>query len=161
MLTVEFCLDYGAFRDLQRHRILTPTVPELGCRWGYELPEGLLGDRREETESLLARVAALWEKLAQRNEAAAAYLVPMAYRQRFVMRMNLREAEHLIRLRSGAAGHPSYRAAALALHRDVERALPELAGYLRVHHEPAEWAREAEQRRMELQRKCLANPERA
>ncbi|MFA7332359.1 MAG: FAD-dependent thymidylate synthase [Candidatus Delongbacteria bacterium] len=160
-LSVEFCLDYGAFRDLQRHRLLTPTVPLLGCRWGWELPAGLLGKRREESEQLLERAAGLWRDLSTGHAAAAAYLVPMAFRQRFVLRMNLREAEHLIRLRSGVAGHPSYRSAAQELHTQLSRALPELAGFLRVHHEPAEWAREGEQRRAELRRPALGGGETA
>lgn len=159
MLSVEFCLDYGAFRDLQRHRMLSPTVPQLGCRWGWELPPALQGGRLAQVEDLLGRVAVLWRDLAERSEAAAAYLVPMAFRQRFCLRMNLREAEHLVHLRSGVAGHPSYRSGAQLLHAQLAKALPELAPYLRVHGEEAIWAREAEQRREELQQSRLGDPE--
>jgi len=157
-LAVEFCLDYGAWRDLQRHRLLTPTTPEPGCRWGFELPPELEGAARERTEVLLERTARLWERLAGRNAAAAAYLVPMAFRLRFTQTMNLREAEHLVRLRSAPAGHPSYRAAAQDLHAQLARALPELAPFLRAHQEPALWAREEEIRREERKRKELGVP---
>jgi thymidylate synthase ThyX len=157
-LTVEFCLDYGAWRDLQRHRLLTPTTPDLGCRWGWELPPELDGAARGRTEELLERTARLWRRLAERNPAAAAYLVPMAFRLRFAQTLNLREAEHLVRLRSAPAGHPSYRAAAQDLHGQLVQALPELAPFLRVHGEPALWAREEEIRREERKRKVLGVP---
>jgi thymidylate synthase ThyX len=157
-LTAEFCLDYGAFRDLQRHRLLTPTLPVLGCRWGWELPVELEGPATSETTDLLGRVASLWERMSRRHAAAAAYLVPMAFRHRFVLSMNLREAEHLVRLRSAPAGHPSYRSAAQDLHAQLEQALPELAPFLRVHGEAASWAREGELRREESRRKALGAP---
>lgn len=151
MLTVEFCLDYGAFRDLQRHRLLTPTVPALGCRWGWELPEALASPaRRAAIEVLLERVAGLWKRLASRHEAAASYLVPLAFRQRFVMRMNLREAAHLIHLRSAPAGHLSYRSAAQDLHRQLVVAWPLLGALLRVNRDGAAWAREKELQRGEI-----------
>jgi thymidylate synthase ThyX len=145
---VEFCLDYGAFRDLQRHRLLSPTVPALGCRWGWELPAELSGpEQQAQVAPLLERTAALWRRLAARHEAAAAYLVPLAFRQRFSLRLNLREAAHIVQLRSAPAGHVSYRSAARELHQQLTQALPELAGLLRVSQEEGGLAREAELRR--------------
>lgn len=130
-VTVEFCLDYGAFRDLQRHRLCSQTLSSLGCQWGWELPDELAQSPwKEELENLLQRVTALWERLAAQHDEAAAYLVPLAFRYRFVMHMNLREADHLIRLRSTPAGHSSYRRAAWDLLHGISAHFPLLGPYL-------------------------------
>jgi thymidylate synthase ThyX len=142
-LTIECCVDYGAYRDLQRHRILSPTLPDFGCRWGYELPDRLaVHARRDEVVQLLEESASLWRELASWNPAVASYFVPMAFRYRFLMRMNLRQAEHMIRLRSASAGHPSYRRVAQEMYREVTRHWPGLAPAFRVDLEDHAWARE-------------------
>jgi hypothetical protein len=142
-LTMECCVDYGAYRDLQRHRILSPTLPDFGCRWGYELPDRLaVHARRDEVVQLLEESASLWRELASWNPAVASYFVPMAFRYRFLMRMNLRQAEHMIRLRSASAGHPSYRRVAQEMYREVTRHWPGLAPAFRVDLEDHAWARE-------------------
>ena len=109
--------DYGAFRDLQRHRLLTLEWQPLSARHGCVEPEaieeaGALADWR----SVMDQSADLYERLiAQGLRDAAPYAVVMAYRVRFYMDMNAREAMHVIELRSGREGHPSYRAVALEM----------------------------------------------
>ena len=99
--------DYGAFRDLQRHRMLTVEWQPLSPRHGYTRPEAVddagCGDLFDET---MGRSASLHDALAERFPAQAPYAVALAYRLRFVMQMNAREAMHLIELRSGPQGHP-------------------------------------------------------
>lgn len=114
--------DYGAFRDLQRHRLLTIEWQELSPRHGYEMPGevadiGALGDwTRTMDES-----ATLHEELRGAGLGAVAqYAVSMAYRIRFVMQMNAREAMHLIELRTTPQGHPAYRRVAQEMHRLIE-----------------------------------------
>ena len=47
----------------------------------------------------------------------APYAVAMAYRVRFYMDMNAREAMHVIELRSAPQGHPAYRRVCQQMHR--------------------------------------------
>ncbi|GIU87780.1 MAG: thymidylate synthase [Acidimicrobiia bacterium] len=114
--------DYGAFRDLQRHRMLTIEWQELTPRHGYEVPApvvdaGLTGP----FEDAMGRSAALYEALAEEFPAQAPYAVALAYRIRYVMQMNAREAMHLCELRSGAQGHPTYRRIAQRMHELIAR----------------------------------------
>ncbi|MGO9342816.1 MAG: FAD-dependent thymidylate synthase [Acidimicrobiales bacterium] len=114
----EIVSDYGAFRDLQRHRMLTvewqPLTPDLG----YELPESVaeagLEDRFEDS---MARSANLYHDLQTAFPDRAAYALTLAHRLRYVLDMNAREAMHLIELRSGTQGHPVYRRVAQEMHR--------------------------------------------
>ena len=114
--------DYGAFRDLQRHRLLTLEWQPLGPDHGFVEPEaiaeaGALNDWRR----VMDRSAELHDRLAGAGLATVApYAVVMAYRVRFYMDMNAREAMHVIELRTAPQGHPSYRRVCQAMHRAIE-----------------------------------------
>jgi thymidylate synthase ThyX len=125
----EIVSDYGAFRDLQRHRLLTiqwqALTPDLGAGVPEELEQAGVADAyREGLERSRAEHARLVE--AGRPEIAP-YALCLGYRIRFVLDMNAREAMHLIELRSGREGHPAYRAVAHALHAEIARVHPAVA----------------------------------
>ena len=114
----EIVTDYGAFRDLQRHRMLTIEWQPLGVDLGYEVPDVVADAGLEERYvSSLERSRELAEALAVPFPLEAAYAVALAYRIRYSMQMNAREAMHLLELRSGPQGHPSYRWVAHEMHR--------------------------------------------
>jgi thymidylate synthase ThyX len=125
----EVVSDYGAFRDLQRHRLLTvqwqTLGPELGAGVPHELDEAGVGDLYrgglERSREEYARIAHAG------HPELAHYALALGYRIRYVLDMNAREAMHLIELRSGREGHPAYRAVAHALHAEVERVHPAVA----------------------------------
>jgi len=103
--------DYGAFRDLQRHRLLTLEWQSLSTRHGYVTPPELKeAGARADWIAVMDASAALHGALAAAGLGeAAAYAVAMAYRVRFYIELNAREAMHLIELRTAPQGHPAYR----------------------------------------------------
>ncbi len=110
--------DYGAFRDLQRHRLLTIEWQELSPRHGYEMP-GAVDDAglRSEFTGCMERAEGLYDALHEEFAPQAAYAVTLAHRVRYVMQMNAREAMHVIELRTTPQGHQSYRAVCQEMHR--------------------------------------------
>jgi thymidylate synthase ThyX len=148
--------DYGAFRDLQRHRLLTIEWQPLTPRHGYVRPE-LVDDAGQAGvfDEAMHRSARLYDAMVGDFPEQAAYAVSMAYRLRYVMQFNAREAIHLLELRSGEQGHPSYRRIALEMHRLIaeqagHRAVAEAMTHLTVHApelERLEAERRAESRR--------------
>jgi thymidylate synthase ThyX len=122
----ELVTDYGAFRDLQRHRMLTIEWQKLGIALGYDMPdlvaEAGLRDRYDEA---VHRAEDLYRSLLPHFPEQASYAVALAHRIRYVMDFNAREAMHLIELRSGAQGHPAYRRVAQRMH----LAIAEVAGH--------------------------------
>ena len=113
--------DYGAFRDLQRHRLLTLEWQPLSPQHGYVEPAaieeaGALSDWRTVMDRSADVHAAL---VAHDLEDVASYAVVMAFRVRFYMDMNAREAMHIIELRTAPQGHPSYRRICQAMHRTI------------------------------------------
>ncbi|HEY8546380.1 MAG TPA: FAD-dependent thymidylate synthase [Acidimicrobiales bacterium] len=110
--------DYGAFRDLQRHRMLTIEWQPLSPRHGYTRPEAIEdAGLADEFDQAMERSADLHDALLVDFPRQAPYAVALAYRIRFVMQMNAREAMHLIELRSTPQGHAAYRSVAQSMHR--------------------------------------------
>ncbi|NBR99097.1 MAG: thymidylate synthase, partial [Actinobacteria bacterium] len=110
--------DYGAFRDLQRHRLLTIEWQRLTPHHGFIRPEVVAesgaGDAFDEA---MQRSSELYDALLPEYPSQAPYAVSMAYRMRYVMQFNAREAIHMLELRSSPQGHPSYRRVAIEMHR--------------------------------------------
>ena len=117
----ELVTDYGAFRDLQRHRLLSIEWQPLTVELGYDVPEVVreagLAERFEES---LERSAELFTDMRDDFPEQSQYCVALAFRIRYEMQMNAREAMHLIELRSGPQGHPSYRRVAHKMARLIE-----------------------------------------
>ena len=111
--------DYGAFRDLQRHRLLTIEWQPLTTRHGFTEPEAIReAGAGDDWDRVMDASAELHEALvAAGTGPVAQYAVAMAYRVRFYMEMNAREAMHLIELRTAPQGHPAYRRVCQQMHR--------------------------------------------
>ncbi len=150
--------DIGAFRDLQRHRMLTMEWQRFSTRLGHDTPSEIESEGLNlEWDALMDESAELYESIrADLGPDLAQYVVPFAFNVRFVMEMNPREAFHLIELRSQPAGHSSYRAVAHQMH----QAIRDVAGhsliadamsyvdYTDVDLERLESERRAEKKRM-------------
>jgi len=110
--------DYGAFRDLQRHRLLTLEWQALTPRHGFTEPDAIAeAGARDDWNRVMDRSAELHDAIAAAGlTAVAPYAVSMAYRVRFYMEMNAREAMHLIELRTAPQGHPAYRRVCQQMH---------------------------------------------
>ncbi|MFM8625599.1 MAG: FAD-dependent thymidylate synthase [Actinomycetota bacterium] len=118
--------DYGAFRDLQRHRLLTIEWQSLTPYHGYARPDLVdSANAAEIFDEVMERSSLLYDSLVADHPYQAAYAVSMAYRIRYVMQFNAREAIHMLELRSGPQGHPAYRRVALEMHRQIA----EVAGH--------------------------------
>ena len=129
--TFDIVCDYGAYRDLQRHRLLTLQAQPLSPHLGWTMPEEVeAAGRGDAYARVMEESAALHGAIAAVDRAAAPYAVSLAHRVRFSLTLNAREAMHLIELRSQPQGHTSYRAVA----QRMQRAIDEVAG----HHALAE-----------------------
>jgi len=115
--------DYGAFRDLQRHRLLTLEWQPLSTRHGYSEPDAIAeAGAGDAWTRVMDASAELYEAVhAAGLRAAAPYAVAMAYRVRFYMDMNAREAMHTIELRTAPQGHPAYRRVCQQMHRLIDQ----------------------------------------
>jgi thymidylate synthase ThyX len=154
----EIVSDYGAFRDLQRHRLLTVQWQRLGPDLGAGVPEevreaGLGG----EFERALEISRNEYERLSAAGlDELAPYALSLAFRIRYVLDLNAREAMHLVELRSGREGHPTYRAVAQAMHDEIAAVHPGVAAAMKYVDDSTEPRLERMMSEIRTQRKRAA-----
>jgi hypothetical protein len=119
--------DYGAFRDLQRHRLLTIEWQHLTPAHGYMMPAAIdEAGAGADWRRVMEESAHLYESLCAAGlRDVASYAVAMGYRVRFYMEANAREAMHMIELRTTPQGHPAYRRVCQQMHEQIA----EVAGH--------------------------------
>jgi thymidylate synthase ThyX len=135
--------DYGAFRDLQRHRMLTIEWQKLSPIHGFTRPDAVdAAGEQGAFDDAIRRSGALHDLLHDEFPEQAGYAVAFAYKVRFMMQMNAREAMHTLELRTSHQGHPSYRDVGQRMHRLIadkagHRAVAEMMKYVDHTTEPA------------------------
>ena len=156
----EVVSDYGAFRDLQRHRMLTVQwqglTPDLGAGVPDEVVEAGAGDLYARA---LERSEEEYERLAAAGlRDAAPYALCLGFRIRYILDMNAREAMHTIELRSGREGHPSYRAVAHEMHAQIAAVHPAVAAAMTHVDSSTEPRLERILSEMRTERRALGTP---
>lgn len=132
--TFDILMDYGAFRDIQRHRICTQTNQKVTIAHGYDTPQAIIDAGFEDKfKNCMETANETYEKIFAKYPDEAQYIVPLAYRKRTLFTWNLRELHHFIPLRSSKAGHWSYRHIAQLCYDKLMEIHPVLAKYIRVN----------------------------
>ena len=126
--TFDILGNLGAYRDLQRHRILTQDRQDFTTVHGYETPpEVEAAGFKSDFDHCMEKASQLYEKIHRDLPQEAQYVVPFAYKIRWTMKMNLREAVHIGELRTTPQGHPDYRFIAQEMWRKINDVHPTLA----------------------------------
>ncbi len=130
--TFEILGNFGAYRDLQRHRILTQERQLLTTYFGYEIPKDLvLAGCDSKYKFALDKANELYLDLVKTNPEKAQYCVPFAYNLRWYFKLNLRALYHLLELRTIRQGHPDYRLICQEMFKQVLRVHPNLVKYMK------------------------------
>ena len=133
----DILMDIGGFRDMHRHRRCVQIVQEYTTAHGYDEPvEIASAGLAERYEAAMERARDAAAELAARDvkeaQQQSEYVIPLAYRKRTLFKMDLAEAIYITELRTGAAGHFSYRNVAFAMYEAVAQRYRALAKYFRV-----------------------------
>jgi thymidylate synthase ThyX len=130
--TFEILADFGVYRDLHRHRMLTQERQLLSCEYGYYIPPEILGtDMEAEYRQAMEQAKQAYDTIAAELPEEAQYAVPMAYNVHWYFQVNLRSLQWLCELRSQPSGHPTYRYIAQEMARQVSLALPQFERYFK------------------------------
>lgn len=123
--TFDIVSDFGIYRDLQRHRMLTQERQVLSCEYGYYIPDEIRNTEMEKEYVLAMEKAKKAHEIIKKEfPEEAQYVVPMAYNIRWYFHVNLRALQWICELRSAPAGHPSYRYIAQKMAKEVIRVQP-------------------------------------
>ena len=126
--TFDILGNLGLYRDLQRHRILTQERQDFTTAHGYDTPPEIEeAGFKNEFVACMKRAADLYERIYADLPSEAQYVVPFAYKIRWYMKMNLREALHMVELRTMPQGHPDYRFICQEMWRKIQSVHPVLA----------------------------------
>jgi thymidylate synthase ThyX len=132
----DILMDVGGFRDMHRHRRCIQIGQEFTTKHGYETPDELeAGGVRKNYDEVMKRTASSVEELSHRGTPEnSQYAIPLGFRKRTLFKMDFAEVVYISELRTGPAGHFSYRRVAYEMYEAVARKHPSLAKYLRVHN---------------------------
>ncbi len=130
--TFDILADLGSYRDLHRHRILTQERQDFTTVHGYVTPSEIVeAGFKDEFDRAMGRADALYRKIMKTYPLEAQYVVPFAYKIRWYVTLNLREAVHIAELRTMPQGHPDYRRIVQQLWSKIEEVHPNLASIAR------------------------------
>lgn len=134
----DILMDIGGFRDMHRHRRCIQIEQAFTAQHGYDIPSEL------DAAGLAADYTGVMDAAADASRALASgscteaaensqYVIPLGFRKRTLFKMDFAEAVYISELRTGPAGHSSYRNVAYAMYEEVRKKYPALAEYFRVH----------------------------
>ncbi|MEM7175562.1 MAG: FAD-dependent thymidylate synthase [Chlamydiota bacterium] len=130
--TFEIVADFGVYRDLQRHRMLSQEKQLLTCDLDYFIPNEILDTEMEKTyRNAMDQAREVYDEIAKELPEEAQYAIPMAYNIRWYFRINLRALQWLCELRSSAAGHPTYRYIAQEMAKQICQVFPEFERFFK------------------------------
>lgn len=130
--TFEMITDFGAYRDLHRHRLLTQERQLLCCDYGFYIPPEIVGTSIEsDYVNAMSKAKDVFDTIATELPEEAQYVVPMAYNVRWYFQINLRALQWLCELRSSPAGHTCYRYVAQSMARQVCEKFPLLERFFK------------------------------
>lgn len=130
--TFEILADFGVYRDLHRHRMLTQERQLLCCDYDFFIPDEIIGtDLEPEYKQAMQKAKQAFDQIAKELPEEAQYLVPMAYNVRWYFQVNLRALQWMCELRSSPAGHPNYRYIAQAMAKQVFEKFPAFERYFK------------------------------
>ncbi len=129
--TWDILMDYGAFRDLQRHRICTQTPQMTTTFNGYSIPKDIVeAGFKEEFDKIMQKADKLFRKIYEKYPYEAQYIVPLAFKKRYLMTANLREMYHLVKIRTTPQAHESYRNIVRQMYIIMKEKFPLLTKYM-------------------------------
>jgi thymidylate synthase ThyX len=141
-LRFDILMDIGGFRDMHRHRRVTQIKQGFTAVHGYETPHsgdvaglaeaGILEDYQRTVEGAHSAAARIAQGSGPEAALSARYVYPLATKVRCLFKMDFAEAQYISELRSGPAGHFSYRRVAWEMYLALERQHPSLAKYIRA-----------------------------
>jgi len=134
----DILMDIGGFRDMHRHRRCVQIEQAFTTQHGYDTPQEIrAANLSPQYDEAMQSVAELVERLAtggfSEAEENSQYAIPLGFRKRCLFKMDFAEAVYISELRTGPAGHTSYRNVAYAMYKTVAKRYPALAKYFRVH----------------------------
>ena len=155
--TFDLLTNFGMFRDFHRHRVLTLERQLLTTNHGFSIPTEVLDlGIQKEFEDCMYKSKEVYDLVSPKMAEQAQYVVNFAYNYPYFMRLNLREATHLIELRTVPQGHPDYRKVGQNMYNAIKKVHPTLSQVIKfADMKQYDLERFESEKRIEAKRKKL------
>jgi thymidylate synthase ThyX len=132
-ISFDIMMDYGAFRDLQRHRRCEQFVEPLCTDYGFVVPDDIIGtDLESEYREAMSSILAYEDDSVIYDQDLFQYMIPLGYLHRSIFQMDLKELYYIIELRTKPQGHISYRRIAYRMYELAMARFPQLMQWCRA-----------------------------
>ena len=132
-ISFDIMMDYGAYRDLQRHRRCEQYAEPLTANYGYLVPDDIVGtDLEPEYRAAMESIELYGDDSVVHDADLMQYMIPLGYLHRSVFQMDLRELYYIVELRTKPQGHISYRRVAYEMFRRAKEHYPEAMQWCRA-----------------------------
>ena len=132
-ISFDIMMDYGAFRDLQRHRRCEQFVEPLCTDYGFVVPDDIIGtDLESEYREAMSSILAYEDDSVIYDQDLFQYMIPLGYLHRSIFQMDLKELYYIIELRTKPQGHISYRRIAYQIYELASARFPQLMQWCRA-----------------------------
>jgi len=159
-LLFEISMDFGAYRDLKRHRrnLIFPAL--FTALDGHEYPEFVdtdpeLAEVKESIDLCAEKTAKLHKKIRQHDIYLSMYIIMFAHKQRILWQMDPRQFAYVVELRTTPAGHRSYRTICQQMFKIVKPYMPQFCEYIRVDLSSGEEGRKKQEEKTVEKLKAL------
>lgn len=132
-MTFDIMMDYGAYRDLQRHRRCEQFSENLSPGYGYVIPDDIIGTELEELYcNTMNLIHSYEDEDVIHDPILIQYMVPLGYLHRTEFKMDMAELYYITELRTKPQGHISYRRIAFDMFDIASKRWPELLQWCRA-----------------------------
>lgn len=146
----EITVNIGAWRDIQRHRMLTQQRQYFSPYHGYDIPAEIIeSGLQQEFRDAIGRAEDIFFKIEKHDPDMAQYAAALAHRLRFMQWENLRQSFWQIELRTIPEGHPDYRHVEQKKFLLLEKAYPLLSQYIKANMGEYDFARRGQEEKIQ------------
>ncbi len=157
--TFDFLTNFGMFRDLHRHRVLTLERQLLTTDHGYCVPDEIINlGIKKDFEDCMYKSKEVFDLVRHKMPEQAQYIVNFAFNYPYFLKLNLREATHLIELRTVPQGHPDYRKVSQQMFKEIKKHHPTLSTIIKfVDLKSYKLERLVSEKRIEAKRRSMSS----
>jgi len=149
-IMMEFLVDFGAYRDIQRHRASNQLWQGTTAIHGYDYPEFIdlpwLEDFKNDYDEIMTESTILNKNIVKENSYLAEYSSALGHLVRTTFEMNPGQLAYVLEMRTTPQGHDSYRRLFIQVYKELKKLSPVFAKYIRV------WSIENSSRKLQEER---------
>ncbi len=156
---MEYLVDFGAYRDIQRHRASAQLWQGASAIHGYDYPEFMdlpgMEEFKKSYDELLTEVTLFAKEMVKEDDFLSEYVTALGHLVRTTFEMSPWQLAYVLEMRTTPWGHHSYRRLFVETFSQFKKMSPLFAKYIKVWDIEEESSRKKQEEKAEEKRKKL------